>query len=314
MPPPSALVGPSDPRSAVDLPAPGQMPRVARLEAAVTRVLAPNPSPMTLDGTNTYVLGAPGHGGVAIVDPGPNDAEHLQRVAAEVAHRDAACDLILVTHRHVDHVEAAHPWADVFECRVAAPTREVAGAGGRTVAPGERLAVAGLYLDVVATPGHTADHVCYRLPTGAVLTGDHVLGRGTSVVAHPDGDLAAYLDSLETVAALRPDALYPGHGPELRDDPEAVLRYYREHRRYRERQILACLAEAPEVAGTLRAGVERGRTATVEQLVARIYADVDRRVWPAAAASTRAALDKLARESRISRAGTGWRVTAGDVA
>ena len=108
-----------------------------------------------------------------------------------------------------------------------------------------------------------------------MLTGDHVLGRGTSVVPHPEGDLVAYLESLRRVHDLGPDALYPGHGPELTEDPDAVLTYYRDHRHFREQQILAALADGPT---------------TPRGLVERIYADVDRRLWSAAEASTRAAL------------------------
>ncbi|MCA1784296.1 MAG: hypothetical protein LC679_19625, partial [Intrasporangiaceae bacterium] len=135
-----------------------------------------------------------------------------------------------------------------------------------------------------ATPGHTRDHLSLRLPTGAVLTGDHVLGRGTSVVAHPDGDLSAYLASLRRLLDLGPDALFPGHGPELTEDPTAVLIYYQHHRAFREAQITAILAEGP---------------ATPAALVARIYAEVDRRVWAAAEASTRATLAVLVARAEV---------------
>ena len=282
-----ALVPPADPRSSWELPGVGDMPVVAELDEAVARVLAPNPSPMTLDGTNTYVVGVPGGGEVVVVDPGPDDPEHLTRVRRCVASRDAAVRAILVTHHHVDHAEAARAWAAGFGCTVVASTREVAGADGTVVGDGDRIPLAGIGIEVVATPGHTGDHVAFRLESGALLTGDHVLGRGTSVVAHPDGDLVAYLDSLRRVLDLGPDVLYPGHGPELTRDPSAVLRYYHEHRRFRERQILAVLAAGP---------------ATPRQLVARIYADVDRRLWDAAEASTRAALVALAADGRIRHA------------
>lgn len=255
------------------------MPTSARLDELVTRVLAPNPSPMTLDGTNTYLVTVPGSGEAVLVDPGPSDASHLQRVRDELARVDAVVRWIAVTHHHVDHAEAASDWSVRFGATVVAPTRHTAGPQGRIVGDGATLPLAGCPVEVVATPGHTRDHVAFRLASGALLTGDHVLGRGTSVVAYPDGDLAAYLRSLRRVLELGPDVLYPGHGPELTVDPGAVLRFYLEHRRFREQQIEAALEAGP---------------ATPPELVARIYHEVDRRLWPAAEASLRAALAALA--------------------
>jgi glyoxylase-like metal-dependent hydrolase (beta-lactamase superfamily II) len=275
---------PADPRATWNLPAPGAMPRTAELEPLVTRVLAPNPSGMTLDGTNTYVVGAPGSGQAVLVDPGPDDPAHLAAVEAVLAARDARCVAVLVTHHHVDHAEAAQPWGARFGAPVAAAQRDVAGPRGRVLAPGERLALAGTTLGVVATPGHCGDHLAFRLESGAVLVGDHVLGRGTSVVTHPEGDVIAYLESLRRVHDLGPSALYCGHGPELTEDPAAVLDFYLAHRAYREAQVLEALA-----AGSR----------TVDELVATIYAAVPREVWPAAAQSTRATLAKLRAEGRI---------------
>jgi glyoxylase-like metal-dependent hydrolase (beta-lactamase superfamily II) len=275
---------PRDPRLDQQLPAFGELPSVASLSGIAVRVLAPNPSPMTLDGTNTYVVGEPGSGTVVVIDPGPDDPGHFERVERVVAERDAEVMLVLVTHHHRDHAEAAASWAAAFGARVAAPTRGVAGPDGRLLAHGDRVDVGGLAIEVVATPGHTRDHVAFRLPDGALLVGDHVLGRGTSVVAHPDGDLAAYLDSLRRVLDLGPDTLLPGHGPELTEDPSAVVRYYLDHRAYRERQILEVLREGP---------------ATPRGIVEVVYADVDERLWDAAEASTRAALAKLTAEERV---------------
>ncbi|MGY1823828.1 MBL fold metallo-hydrolase [Geodermatophilus sp. SYSU D00079] len=272
---------PADPRTSWDLPAPGELPRTADLEPLVTRVLAPNPSPMTLDGTNTYVVGAPGAGQAVLVDPGPDDPAHLAAVEAALVGRDARCVAVLVTHHHGDHAEAALPWGARFGVPVAAADPRVAGPDGRVLAPGERLALAGTALDVVPTPGHTADHLAFRLESGAVLVGDHVLGRGTSVVTHPEGDVLAYLESLRRVHDLGPSALYCGHGPELTEDPGAVLDFYLAHRAFRESQLLAALARG---AGS------------VDELVADVYAEVPRAVWPAAAQSTRATLAKLAAE------------------
>lgn len=269
---------PLDPRASWDMPDLGELPIVTSLDDLVVRVVAPNPSPMTLDGTNTYVVAPPGSGEAIIVDPGPRAHQHRERVLSTLRSRDAEPTAIMVTHHHLDHAEAAADWSRFFGCRVAAASEEVAGRGGSIVGDGDRLRVGGTDVEVIATPGHTRDHLSLRLPTGAVLTGDHVLGRGTSVVAHPDGDLSAYLWSLRRLLALGPDALFPGHGPELTEDPTAVLLYYQHHRAFREAQVTGILAEG---------------SATPAELVARIYAEVDRRVWDAAEASTRATLASL---------------------
>jgi glyoxylase-like metal-dependent hydrolase (beta-lactamase superfamily II) len=167
---------------------------------------------------------------------------------------------------------------------VAAADGAVAGPKGRVLEPGERLTLAGTAIGVVPTPGHTADHLAFRLESGAVLVGDHVLGRGTSVVTHPEGDVVAYLESLRRVHDLGPSALYCGHGPELTDDPGAVLDFYLAHRAYREHQLLTALADGAQ---------------TVEQLVGTVYAEVPRQLWPAATQSTRATLAKLVAEGRV---------------
>jgi glyoxylase-like metal-dependent hydrolase (beta-lactamase superfamily II) len=275
---------PADPRATWDLPLPGGMAPVADLEPLVTRVLAPNPSPMTLDGTNTYVVGDPASGQAVVVDPGPDDDAHRAAVDAVLAARGARCVAVLVTHHHGDHAEAARPWAARFGAPVCAATREVAGPDGRLLAPGERLGLAGTTIGVVATPGHTTDHLAFRLESGAVLVGDHVLGRGTSVVTYPEGDVEAYLTSLRRVHDLGPSALYCGHGPELTENPRAVLDFYLAHRAFREAQLLEALERGP---------------LTVDELVAVVYADVPRTLWPAAAQSTRATLAKLGTEGRV---------------
>nr|WP_221203904.1 MBL fold metallo-hydrolase [Modestobacter versicolor] len=265
------------------------MPRTAELEPLVARVLAPNPSGMTLDGTNTYVVGEPGSGQAVVVDPGPADAAHLAAVEGVLAARDARVVAVLVTHHHGDHAEAAQPWGARFGAPVAAAAAHVAGPAGRVLAPGEQLRLAGTTIGVVGTPGHTADHLAFRLESGAVLVGDHVLGRGTSVVTHPEGDVVAYLESLRRVHDLGPAALYCGHGPELTVDPTAVLDFYLAHRAFREEQLLAGLAAGPR---------------TVDELVAEVYAAVPQALWPAAAQSTRATLAKLVAEGRVApRAG-----------
>jgi glyoxylase-like metal-dependent hydrolase (beta-lactamase superfamily II) len=275
---------PADPRTSWALPAPGELPGTVDLEPLVSRVLAPNPSGMTLDGTNTYVVGHPGSGQAVLVDPGPDIAAHLAAVESVLAARDARCVAVLVTHHHGDHAEAARPWGGHFGAPVAAASGAVAGPRGRVLEHGERLDLAGTTIGVVATPGHTADHLAFRLESGAVLVGDHVLGRGTSVVTHPEGDVLAYLESLRRVHDLGPSALYCGHGPELTEDPGAVLEYYLAHRAFREHQLLAALA-----AGA----------ASVDELVATVYAEVPRALWPAATQSTRATLAKLRAEGRV---------------
>jgi glyoxylase-like metal-dependent hydrolase (beta-lactamase superfamily II) len=278
------VTAPVDPRATWALPAPGEMVRTVVLEPLVTRVLAPNPGSMSLDGTNTYVVGAPGSGRAVLVDPGPDVAAHLTAVEAALADRGAECVAVLVTHHHVDHADAALPWAGHFGVQVAAGSSAVAGPRGLVLEPGERLTLAGTTIGVVSTPGHTADHLAFRLESGAVLVGDHVLGRGTSVVTHPEGNVLAYLESLRRVHDLGPSALYCGHGPELTEDPGAVLDFYLAHRAYREQQLLDVLGQG---------------SATVDALVATVYAEVPREVWPAAAQSTRATLDKLVAEGRV---------------
>ena len=242
------------------------------------RVLAPNPGPMTLEGTNTWLLAAPG-GRTVVVDPGPDDPGHLARVRAEAG--DIA--LVLLTHGHPDHGAGARTLA-----------RE-AGVGVRAVDPahrlgdeglgdGEHVTVDDLVVTVLATPGHSSDHVCFVLPeAGVVLTGDHVLGRGTTVVAHPDGRMRDYLDSLDRLAEVGATRLLPGHGPVV-DDPATVIAYYVAHRADRLAQV--------------EAAVEAGAR-TAREVVERVYADVDSALWGAAEQSVRAQLDMLVETGRV---------------
>ncbi len=266
---------PVDPRGGD--PAPAPLALVERLDECTTRVLAPNPSPMTLDGTNTYVLGVDGTGDVVVVDPGPNDADHLARVEAVVARLDAEVRAVLLTHGHADHAEAAVPWARRLGCGVIAAAGT--GRADRPVGDGDRVPVGGVEIEVVATPGHTRDHVAFRLPTGALLTGDHVLGRGTTVIAHPDGHLGSYVDSLRRVLDLRSDALFPGHGPVVTADASGVVAFHLAHRRYRTWQVaMACEGSAltsgeiverthPQATGVLVRAARATVDATLEWLV-----------------------------------------------
>ena len=248
-------------------------------------ILCPNPSPMTLDGTNTWVLLEPGSTDAIVIDPGPLDERHLQAVVEAVSARGARVAQTILTHAHADHAEGAGRFAEL----TGAPTRAV-GRGHDDLADGDLVTAGGLELRVVATPGHTSDSLSFALAADhALLTGDTVLGRGTTVVAHPDGELAAYLASLERIAHLTGDgevtAILPGHGPVV-PDAAAMVAFYRTHRAERLEQVRQALAdgaaEAPDV---------------VQAVVERVYADVPREVWPAAAMSVAAQLDYLRRDS-----------------
>ncbi|WP_436493288.1 MBL fold metallo-hydrolase [Actinokineospora sp. HUAS TT18] len=241
-------------------------------------LLEDNPSTMTLDGTNTWLLRAPGASGCVVVDPGYEDEPHLTRVLEAAGTIEA----ILITHHHADHVQGA-PW---LARKADAPVRAFDQAlclGAASLTHGERLTLAGLDIGVVHTPGHTADSISLTIAhdsVPAVLTGDTVLGRGTTVIAPPDGDLGAYLDSLETLRGL-PGVVLPGHGPDLPDLPTVAAQYLA-HRTQRLDQIRAALA-------TL------GPAATPRQVVELVYADVDQSLWPAAEWSVQAQLDYLRR-------------------
>jgi len=235
-------------------------------------LLAPNPGPMTLDGTNSWVLRAPGEPTCMVVDPGPLSEPHLAALAAA-----GEVTTILLTHGHADHSEGAARLAALTGAAVRAsdPAHRL---GEQGLADGDVVAQAGLELRVLATPGHTADSLSFTLDD-AVLTGDTVLGRGTTVVAHPDGVLADYLHSLERLQELGERTVLPGHGPELPAAGAAAERYLA-HRRERLGQVRAAVAAG---ADTPRAVVEV------------VYADVDRALWPAAELSVRAQLAYLGR-------------------
>ena len=179
-------------------------------------VLAPNPGIMTLDGTNTWVLREPGAERSIVVDPGPLDDAHLDAVAAAAGQ----VDHVLVTHHHIDHTEAARGFAERMGCGVRALDPDQCWRAD-PVTDGEVIDVAGLRLEVLTTPGHTADSISLLVADDrALLTGDMVLGRGTTVIVHPDGDLGGYFDSIARMRALvtdgRVDTLWPAHGPVLR--------------------------------------------------------------------------------------------------
>jgi glyoxylase-like metal-dependent hydrolase (beta-lactamase superfamily II) len=259
--------------------------------AAAACVLAPNASPMTLEGTNTWVLRDPSSTRSVVVDPGPLDQGHLAAVA------DAAGDVavVLLTHHHLDHSEAARAFAEQAGCGVRAldPAYRL---GSEGLGEGDVVAVGDLEIRVVATPGHTADSLSFVLPAErTVLTGDTVLGRGTTVVAHPDGELGAYLGSLDRLRALAEaheiETIWPGHGPVIgRALP--VLDHYLSHRRERLEQVREALRT---LHASARDGVPLDHDTIPRRIVEIVYADVDPVLWPAAELSVRAQLDYLTR-------------------
>ena len=199
-------------------------------------VLAPNPGWMTLDGTNSWLLHEPGATEAVLVDPGPDDPGHLRALVDAAATRDARITRIVLTHGHHDHAEGASGLSAMTGAPVLAldPSLRL---GSEGLSDGDVLDTGGLELRVVATPGHTRDSLSLLLPAdGAILTGDTVLGRGTAVIAHPDGDLGDYLDTLGRLSGLieehRMDWLLPGHGPAL-DSAADLLAGYRTHREAR---------------------------------------------------------------------------------
>ena len=238
-------------------------------------LLCDNPGPMTLEGTNTWLLRGPGSDEFVVVDPGPDDDAHITRLAAA-----GRIPLVLISHRHGDHTEGI----DRLVAASGATVRSV-GSGflrglGGPLSDGEVIEAAGVRITVMATPGHTSDSLSFILDD-AVLTADTVLGRGTTVIDGEDGNLADYLESLRRLQGLGPLTVLPGHGPEL-DDVSAVTAMYLAHREERLGQVRQALR-------TL------GEEATARQVVEHVYADVDEKLWEAAEQSVRAQLDYLRR-------------------
>jgi glyoxylase-like metal-dependent hydrolase (beta-lactamase superfamily II) len=241
---------------------------------------------MTLDGTNTWIIGEPGSSATVIVDPGPADDAHLRRVTGLATADERIVKMILLTHGHPDHSAGAKRLAELTAAPVLAadPAHRLNSAG---LAPGDTITAAGCAIEVVPTPGHSADSVSFLIPADNVLlTGDTVLGRGTTVIAG-DGNLGDYLRSLDRLRALAGaaslTALLPGHGPVL-PNPLETLDHYIAHRKERLAEITAALA-----AG------ER----TTAGIVARVYANVDPKLWPFAQWSVRAQLEYLAERNEL---------------
>ncbi|QUR69234.1 MBL fold metallo-hydrolase [Mycobacterium spongiae] len=239
-------------------------------------LLAENPGLLTLEGTNTWVLRGPGSDEFVVVDPGPDDDEHIARIAAL-----GRIALVLISHRHVDHSAGVDKLVERTGASVRAADPQFLRGSAVTLSDREVIDAAGVTITVLATPGHTADSLSFVVG-GAVLTADTVLGRGTTVIDKEDGCLADYLESLKRLRGLGKRMVLPGHGPELAD-MEAVASGYLAHRNERLEQVRAALRDL-------------GDHATVRQVVEHVYVDVDERLWDTAEWSVQAQLDYLRRD------------------
>lgn len=285
------------------------------LEPLVRRVLAPNPSPYTFTGTQTYLVGRGSE--VAVIDPGPhgtgvaghadtNGEGHVEAILK--AAGDATIVAILCTHTHRDHSPAALPLKAVSGAPIIGCAPLVLADDGpradaafdptyqpdRVLADGERLEGDGWTIEAVATPGHTSNHLCYSVvESGALFTGDHVMGWSTSVVSPPDGDMGAYMASLQKLQERDDMVYYPAHGPQI-DNPRQFVRGMMGHRRQRERQILNLLGESPQA---------------IPGMVAAMYKGLDPRLTGAAGRSVLAHLVDMERQGRVAVAGDIWSLT-----
>jgi glyoxylase-like metal-dependent hydrolase (beta-lactamase superfamily II) len=281
-----------------------QRGRIERLSPLVRRLLAPNPSPFTFTGTQTYVVGS---GEVAVIDPGPAIPEHVDALLAGIAGERVTA--ILCTHTHRDHSPASRALAEatgatIVGCRAlsfedAGPRADAAFdddyAPDRVLADGEALEGKGWILEAIATPGHTSNHLCFALPEEkALFSGDHVMGWSTTIVSPPDGAMAAYMTSLAKLQARSDSIYYPGHGPVI-EGPQKLLRGLVLHRRQREAQILA----------ELRRGEQE-----VADMVPRLYREIDPQLHPAAERSVLAHLIDLQSRGVVVREGEAWRIAA----
>lgn len=257
---------------------------------------APNPGPKTLEGTHTYVVGG---AGACVLDPGPDILSYQESLARWLRQRTAAVQAILLSHGHPDHAPGARALRRLVSAPIWAsdlmPDGQAAALGvDRRFSPGQAFEVDGDEILVVATPGHTPDHVGFWLAGARIFfSADTILGTGTTLVAPPEGDMLVYMQTLEAIRHLRPRLIAPGHGP-LIADPDAKIEEYVEHRRRREQQLLGALESGP---------------ASVEELVQAIYTDVDPRVLDLARGSLEAQLLKLESEGRVRTDGERYRLT-----
>jgi glyoxylase-like metal-dependent hydrolase (beta-lactamase superfamily II) len=276
-----------------------------RVSPLISRVVADNPGPFTFKGTGVYIVG---NKDVAVIDPGPDDASHVDALKRALEGRRVTH--ILVTHTHSDHSPAAKPLKEWSGARTYAFGPHGSGklddgvrveeGGDMQFAPdvrvkdGEIIRGNGFTFECVFTPGHTSNHMCYALrEENALFTGDHVMGWSTTVVTPPDGDMAQYMASVKKLMARDDAILYPTHGAPV-TDPKPFLAAYLEHRLDREKQIVACI---------------RDGLTTIPQMVARMYADVDKRLHPAASRSVLAHLIQLENENRAVNDGGHYRLT-----
>ena len=278
--------------------------RTEDVAPGVRRLLADNPSPFTFTGTQTYIVGA---GEVAVIDPGPDLAEHVEAILA--ATRGERIGAIMCTHTHRDHSPASRPLARATGAPIvgcaplaiedAGPRADAAFdfdyAPDRILADRETVDGDGWCLEAVATPGHTSNHLCFALAgSGVLFTGDHVMGWSTTVVSPPDGDMTAYLASLDRLLARDDRTYLPAHGPAV-EKPHAHVRALIAHRRMRERQIL----------GQLEAGEGR-----IPAMVETMYREIDPRLHPAAGRSVLAHLVDLERRGLVRGEGDTWQLAA----
>lgn len=276
-----------------------------QVDPLVRRVLAHNPSAFTYTGTQSYIVGSGAE--VAVIDPGPDEAEHIEALLATIG--DARLVAICCTHTHRDHSPAAAPLA----ARTGAPiigcapltmdddgpradaAFDASYRADRVLADGETVVGDGWTLVAVATPGHTSNHICLALPeSGVLFTGDHVMGWSTSVVSPPDGDMTDYMASLQKLHDREDRIYFPAHGPAI-EKPRQLVRGMIGHRRSREKQILKQIGE--------------GHT-RISQMVPRMYKGVDERLWPAAGRSVLAHLIDLDRRGFVTPVGEEWLLAA----
>jgi len=275
-----------------------------QLTPLVGRVLAPNPSPYTYTGTQTYLVGT---GDVAVIDPGPDDASHVEALVAAVGDRPVVA--ILCTHTHRDHSPAARVLAErtggpIIGCAPLTmdddgPRADAAFdadyRADRILADGDRLTGQGWTVEAVATPGHTSNHLCFALvEEGGLFTGDHVMGWATSVISPPDGDMTAYMQSMQRLADRTDSVYYPAHGDPV-ERPQRLVRGMMGHRKQREGQILRFL--------------ERNGASAIPDMVAEMYKGVDPRLHGAAGRSVLAHLIDLDGRGVAAPLGDGrWRM------